>query len=144
MRVGSEYLSGAWTLIRKIRLVNFIRELIEHNIQVSGVETIFEKGCELLSQMERRTELKKEYMSALYLMTVRGRQKNLKSKKPDTPYERRYICVSAFLLCLLPISLASMYYWCTTNRDYHILHPNSLTYPIVCIYLLFYDQLEYS
>ena len=53
LRVLKEYLRGAWDVIRKIRLVRFIRRLIEEGIIVPGVADIYGEGRQLLSEMEK-------------------------------------------------------------------------------------------
>ena len=85
MRIGAYYLRGTWSFIRKVRLVQFLRKLIEQGLLVSGVREMYEEGCKLLSEMEReniggeeRTEEEQKYMYELYLLKVQGIQKHIK------------------------------------------------------------------
>ena len=89
IQMGKRYLRGNWKTIRKIRLVRFIRRLIEEGITTEGVKGIFEEGCRMLSDMERSEDggreeedekkEKEEYLFELYLLRVRGDQKKLKA-----------------------------------------------------------------
>ena len=47
-------LRGNWKIIRKIRLVCFVRKMIEEGVIVRGVKEIDEEGWRILSEMERR------------------------------------------------------------------------------------------
>ena len=78
-----------WTVIRKIRLVRFIRRMIEEGIIVRGVREMYEEGCRILSEMGsgRGEELEEEgreeerYMCELYLLKVRGERERLKENE---------------------------------------------------------------
>ena len=90
IRMGKRSLRGTWDVVRKIRLVRLIRKLIEEGIMVSGVKEIYEEGCRLLTEMERGSEGGEEeedeevgYMFELYLMKVRGQQKNMKKDEVE-------------------------------------------------------------
>ena len=85
MRIGTDYLKGRWRPIRKSRLVRFVRKLIEEGIMAQGVKDIYENGCVLLSEMERegKEKVEEEYMCELYLLKVRGIQKNMKENEVE-------------------------------------------------------------
>ena len=81
LRIGRDYLRGNFKIIRKIRLVHFIRKLITEGIVVRGVREIYEEGVTILSEMERREVEEEEeegYMSELYLLKIRGIWKKMK------------------------------------------------------------------
>ena len=85
MQTGRSNLQGRWKIIRKIRLVRFVRKLIEEGVIVRGVREIYEEGWRILSEMERR-EVKaeeEEYMFELYLMKVRGMEKKMKEDEVE-------------------------------------------------------------
>ena len=83
--MGQVYLRGTWNVIRKIRLVRLIRKMIEEGIVVRGVKEIYEEGCKILSEMERREvkEDEEEYMFELYMMKVRGMKKKMKEDEVE-------------------------------------------------------------
>ena len=83
--MGQVYLRGTWNVIRKIRLVRLIRKMIEEGIVVRGVKEIYEEGCKILSEMERREvkEDEEEYMFELYMMKVRGIEKKIKEDEVE-------------------------------------------------------------
>ena len=83
--MGQVYLRGTWNVIRKIRLVRLIRKMIEEGIVVRGVKEIYEEGCKILSEMERREvkEDEEEYMFELYMMKVRGIEKKMKEDEVE-------------------------------------------------------------
>ena len=79
MQIGKGNLGGNWKIIRKIRFVRLIRKIIEEGIIVRGMKEIYEEGWRILSEMER-SEMKEEeegYMFELYMMKVRGIEKNI-------------------------------------------------------------------
>ena len=80
MQTGRSNLQGRWKIIRKIRLVRFVRKLIEEGVIVRGVREIYEEGVRILSEMEKRKvkEEEEEYMFELYMLKVRGMEKKMK------------------------------------------------------------------
>ena len=93
MQMGRTFLNGRWKIIRKIRLVRFLRKIISEGVIVRGVREIYEEGCRILSEMERgrgegskelegeEEEGREEYMCELYLLRVGGEQKRLKENE---------------------------------------------------------------
>ena len=55
IRLGQTALGGSWPMLRKIRLVRLIRKLIERSILTARIRELYQEGCRLLSEMERRT-----------------------------------------------------------------------------------------
>ena len=87
-RMRNIYLQGTWTIIRKIRIVQLIRKMIEEEILISGVKGMYEEGCRLLSQMENRGVRREEgvenedtLIAELLLLKYRGEEKGLKESE---------------------------------------------------------------
>ena len=85
MQNGKQNLGVTSNVIRKIRIVRFIRKLIDEGIICRGVKELYEEGCRILSEMEKKKVEDEEeaYMSQLYLLKVRGIEKNMKEDEVE-------------------------------------------------------------
>lgn len=93
----SQLEAEAGNIVRKIRVIRFIRTLIKEGIIGRRVKEMYEVGCKILSEMEGRREEEEEelgqeeeekkkeiqeaYMVELYLLKVEGIKKNIKENE---------------------------------------------------------------